>query len=218
MYAETRLDVTAENSPLIYHWKGYGLTLQFPEETKASLRLKVVSSCNFELPEGTELVSPVYSVSCEGKVGGPVGVELQHCARAREEGQHSGLKFVVCKAEPPYKFELVEGLFSSSSSYGRMEVKFSGKYMAVVRWILGWPDAEQSTADLMFLAKLYYHQYQQSKATVHVVIVPKVDASNTVSEIYKTVQNIHFAEFNVYRSCSSVMRTELSFFLAPVRL
>ena len=33
-----------------------------------------------------------------------------------------GLSFAICKAEPPYLFELCEGQFRSRSSYGRMEM------------------------------------------------------------------------------------------------
>ena len=181
-YAETKFLVRAEKAPLTYRWEGYGLNLYVPEGTTASFSIKAVWSNSFELPDGTELVSPVFLVSCERKVEGPVGVELQHCARVREEGEKSGLSFVVCKVEkpkPPYQFELVEGQFSSSSNYGRVEVDFCSKIMAVTR-------QRGHSPDLMFQAKLYYQQVQQSKPVVHFVIVPKHDTSIKVGEVHNS--------------------------------
>ena len=109
-------------------------------------------------------MSPVYWVSCVKKVGSLVGVELQHCALVWEEGQWSGLSFAVCnveKAEPPYQFELHGGQFSSRSSYERLEVKFSGRLEAIIRWIIG-------SSDAMLFTKLYYQQQKESKSTAHV--------------------------------------------------
>ena len=78
------------------------------------------------------------------------------------------------KAQLPYRFEVNEGHFSNKSSYGSLEVEFSSKLVTIVRWIKGW-FLEQPTADAMFLAKLYYHQEKQSKATAHIVMVPLTD-------------------------------------------
>ena len=178
VFAETRFEVSAERSPLTYQWEGHGLRLQLPEETTASFSIRAVCSSRFELPEGTELVSPVYWVTCEGEVGGWVRVEVQHCARVRQEGQWSGLSFAVCKvekAEPPYWFELHDGQFSSRSSYGRVEVKFSRSLVAIIRCIQRW-GPQQPTADSMFLTKIYYHQ-QQLTTTAHFVMMPQVDLS-----------------------------------------
>ena len=172
VFAETRFEVSDERSSLTYKWEGHGLRLQIPEGSTASFHIKVVWSNKFELPKGMELVSPVYWVSYEGKIGGQVVVELQHCARVREEGQSSGLSFAVCNVEkegPPYWFELCKGQFSNQSSYGKQEVEFSSKFMAIVRW------TGQPTSDPMFLAKIYYHQQQLSETTAHIVMVPRVD-------------------------------------------
>ena len=180
--AETRFEPSAKKSSLIYQWEGHGLRLQLPEGSACSFGIKAVQSSRFELPKGTELVSPVYLVSSEGEVGGAVGVELQHCARVKEEEQWSGLSFVVCKvekAEPPYQFELCEGQFRSSSSYGKMELEFSTKLVAIVRILMGWGP----TADFMFQAKLYYLKQQQSTTLLHFVIVPRLDISTKVNVV-----------------------------------
>lgn len=186
VYAETRFVVSAEKAPLTYRWEGNGLNLHVPEGTSASFSIKAVWSSDFELPEGTELVSPVYLVSCEGEVGGAVGVELQHCAQVNQEDQNSGLDFVVCKVEkekPPYQFEVCRGQFSNASSFGRVEVKFSSKFLAIIRWIAGWGPSQVPQAAPTFLAKLYYQQQQQqSNTTVHFVIVPKLDMLTKVKK------------------------------------
>ena len=180
VFAETRFEVNNERSSLTYQWEGYGLWLQLPEGATASFTIRAVWSSRFELPEGTELVSPVYWVSYKGEVGGPVGVELQHCAHVREEGQRSGLSFAVCKMEnalPPYQFVQREGQFSRRSSYGRMEMAISSTLVAIVRRV------KQPTSDPMFLAKLYYkqqQQQQQSPTIAHTVMVPQLDMTTKV--------------------------------------
>ena len=181
VYAETRFEVSNERSPLSYQWEGHGLRLQLPEGTTARFHIKAVWSSKLELPVGTELVSPVYWVLCEGIVGGQVGVELQHCARVKEEGQHSGLSFAVCnveKVEPPYQFKLCKGQFSSRSSYGKKELGLSSKFVAIVRRVGENP--EQPTAEPIFQAKLYYEKQQLSSATVHIVIVPQLEITTKV--------------------------------------
>ena len=109
VFGETRFEVNAKKSSRTYKWEGHGLRLQLPQGSNASFSVRVVWSSKFELPGGMELVSLVYWMSCEGEIEGRVGVELQHCARVRKEGQCSGLSFAVCnleKAEPPYQFKL----------------------------------------------------------------------------------------------------------------
>ena len=78
--AKTSSNFSDEGASRTYQWEGYGLQLQLPKGATASVSMRVVWSSNFELPEGTELVSPVYWVSTLGELSGPVGVEVQHCA------------------------------------------------------------------------------------------------------------------------------------------
>ena len=181
-YAKTTLEVSVERATQIYQWEGYGLSLHVPKGTKANFTLKAVSSKKFKLPEGTELVSAVYWVSCEGKVGGPVGIEMQHYARVRQEGMCSCLSFAISKPKLPYRFELCEGQFRSGSNYGRMEMSFSDLILttvkrievemplAFVKKLLHW-GRDTVTADPKFQAMLYYELLQQS-TIVHFVIVP----------------------------------------------
>ena len=176
VYAETSI---AEISHSTYEWEDFGLRLHLPVRANASFSIKAVWSSRFELPKGTELVSPVYWVSHKGKAGGPVGVELQHCARVMQDGEKSGLSFIVCKvenAEPHYHFELCKGQFSSRSSFGSVELEFRSMLVAIVRSVM----RKQPTSDPVFLAELYYQQNQLEYATLHIVVVPKLDISTKV--------------------------------------
>ena len=213
--ATTRFEVNAERRPQTYQWEGHGLSLHVSKGTSASFTIRAVWSSKFKLPKGTELVSPVYWVSCEGVVGGPVGVELQHSTRVGEKVRDLfALKFAVCKvekAEPPYQFDLSEGQFSTVSSYGRLEVVSSSTLLAIL-WYKPW----QSDIVPMFQARLYYHKQKQSTILVHFVIVPKHEMSTKV----RAVQKLFYSQtllYTVFRCCNSVMTTMLSSFLVLVR-
>ena len=176
VYAETIIEVIAGKT---WKWEDFGIRLNLSFRAIANFSIKVVWSSRFELPKGTELVSPVYWVSHKGKVGGQVGVELQHCARVMQDGEKSGLSFIVCKvenAEPHYHFELCKGQFSSRSSFGSVELEFRSMFVAIVRSVMG----KQPTSDPVFQAKVYYQQNQPEYTTVHIVVVPKLDISTKV--------------------------------------
>ena len=162
-----------DQSSLMFSWKEYGLKLHVSERSTASFKVRVVNPRTFELPEGTELLSPFYWVTSEGDTAGPVGVEIQHCAHVTKEGL-SCLGVAMHKVhenpEPPYCFEEVEGHLSSTSGYARMEVQFSNRTLALVRRI--------KHLETRFQARLYYYN-KLSLATnciAHLVIVPDVNA------------------------------------------
>ena len=179
MLAKTRFVVNAERSPQTYQWEGHGLNLRVSRGTAASFSIEALWSSKFKLPKKTELVSPVYWVLYDGKVEGPVGVELQHYSRIRRYE----VGFAVCKvekAEPPYQFELCEGQFSKVSSYGRLEVESSSTLLAVIMYRdTAYPEVP------MFQARLYHHQQQQSTTDVYIVIVPKHEMSTKVRAVQK---------------------------------
>ena len=79
----------------------------------------ICTSSKFELPKGTELLSPIYWLYCEEGVEGSVEVELQHCALL-EKDKCFKIGFVVCevdKLDPPYQFKYHEAKFKSESGY-----------------------------------------------------------------------------------------------------
>ena len=71
----------------MYSWEEYGFKLHVSRKSTASFKVRVVNLKTYELPEGTELLSPFYWVTSDGDTAGPVGVEIQHnCARITNRG------------------------------------------------------------------------------------------------------------------------------------
>ena len=175
--AETMFLFKGDKSAVVHSWKGYGLKLHVPEGSTADFTARVVHSKSFELPEGTELVSPFYCVTSKGELTGTVGVEIQHCARNMDEKSLSaGLQFAACKVEktePPYVFKKILGDFSSSSSYGRSEVEFSGWLFALTKFRKKMLGIKQE-----FQARIYYEPLTAVtyECRAHLVIVPDTDA------------------------------------------
>lgn len=166
--AETKFLFRGDKSALIYTWGGYGLRLHVPAGSSASFTARVIHSENLELPEGTESVSPMFWVSSEGEVTGPVGVEIEHWAEITDEEGYSHLGFMGYKLEKQAPFELKEyrGQFSSSLNFGRIDVDFSEWWFTIKRTL-------RRNAP-MFQAKLYYRIMQPSEGEreAHIVIAP----------------------------------------------
>ena len=170
MIAETKFLFSGDKSAVVHSWEGYGLKLHVPEGSTADFRARIVRSTNFILPEETELVSQFYWVTSKGKLTGPVGVEIQHCAQIEEEDSY-GLKFAAHKLntpQSPYVFKKLSGQFSSTSSY-RREIEFSNWYFATIaEKVLG--------IKPLFNASLYYFSEpsltSRHDCVVHIVIVP----------------------------------------------
>ena len=186
--AETKFLFRGDKSALVYNWEGYGLKLHVPAGSSASFKAETIYSTVFELPEGTEPVSPFYCVSSKGELTGPVGVEIQHFADGMD---CSGLSFAACKVEnkkiAKYVFKEYSAQFSNISSYGKMEVNFSS-------WIFYIKRKLNSNNAPLFLAQLYYlnNVHQPSKMQADIVIVPNVDQSEVSS---KFVINMSCANF-----------------------
>ena len=164
-------ELKVKNGKKTYVWKEHGLSLELPLETGASFDLKIVSSQDFKFPEETELLSPVYLMETKGKLRGPVGLELQHCAQVKEDSHQLGMRFAVSKIEAwrPGKFVLCEGQFSNAS-HGKLEIEFPNWLAAVVR-LKGAPGPTS-----VFLANLYFQQLSPAMCLIHFIIVPNQEA------------------------------------------
>ena len=174
MLAETTFLFRRDKSTVVHCWEGYGLKLHVPEGSTTDFTARVVHSKWFELPEGTELVSPFYWVTSKGELTEPVGVEIQHCARIMDDS--ASLQFAACKVEkpkPPYAFKKILGHFSSSSSYGRSEVEFSVWLFAITKFCKKTFGIEQE-----FQARIYYEPLPADiyECRAHLVIIPNIDA------------------------------------------
>ena len=166
----------------MFSWEEYGLKLHVSRRSTANFKVRVVNPRTFELPEGTELLSPFYWVTSEGDTAGPVGVEIQHCARITKGGL-SGLGVamhkVYKKVEPPYLFEEVKGLLSNTSGYARIQVEFSDRILALFRRI-----RRTLHLEMRFQARLYYEPLLTTTCEAHLVIVPDGNACQVSDNKY----------------------------------
>ena len=130
-FAETSFVITGSHSHS-FEWQGYGLKLHIPEEAmpaghvQCRIDIKVGLSGQFSFPDGSQLVSCVYWLSCSQKFLKSVTLDIEHCTSVHDSSQSLSLCFIVAKcsqAELPYQFkELKQGTFSPQSSYGSMQV------------------------------------------------------------------------------------------------
>lgn len=172
------VEVLAENSfqcvgdhTQTHEWKGYGLKLHVSKGSTASFIARVVHSTKFVLPEETELVSPIYWVTSIGETLGPVKVEIQHCIDIKKDAELSGLGSAICrveKSEQSYRFSMANACFSHESSFGEIELVFSGWFVGLIKWLVGW--------EVRFTARLYYYDMiSTNEFKVGIVIVPDDD-------------------------------------------
>ena len=121
-----------------YEWTDGGFKLQTPhgalpaEAVPCRINVKASLSGQFQFPENSELVSPVYWISTPKNLrfSCPLTVNFQHCGTV-EERDDLDLSFVVAKCtqpDLPYKFKFLDGgSFDPNSSYGSISVThFSG--------------------------------------------------------------------------------------------
>ena len=109
-----------------------GSKLHVPEESLPSgvseyrISIKASLSGQFQLPEDTELLSPVFWISTSCRFTKPVTLEIQHCAFREDEAILSGLSFVAAESsqrELPYRFMRLDGgVFTKLSSYGSIQL------------------------------------------------------------------------------------------------
>ena len=131
---ETTVQVT--HSAQKFEWKGYGMKLTIPSHSLPSkvksctITVKVSLSGQYQFPERTELVSPVFWLSCESKCKftKPLSLEIQHCALPENSHRLFVTQAVSKQNVLPYSFKYVYGgTFSRHSSYGVIELdSFSG--------------------------------------------------------------------------------------------
>ena len=120
-----------------YEWTDSGFQLDVPqgalpaEATPCRVSVKASLSGQFEFPDNSELVSPIYWISTPKNLrfSKPLTVCVQHCVPV--EWDNSDLSFVVAKCTQPnlpYKFKFLDGgVFNPNNSYGSISVThFSG--------------------------------------------------------------------------------------------
>ena len=126
--AETVLEVVGDK-PQKVEWPDYGFYIEVPEGAlphgvTAYVRLKVILTGQFKLPENRQLISAFYWVSSSKVFRKNVAVNIQHCAVIENEEQD--FRFIIAKCsqkELPYTFKEFEGLFNPCTQYATIKLK-----------------------------------------------------------------------------------------------
>ena len=86
----------------LFEWKG--LRLQVPAGslsagmTKCRISIRMSLSGQFQLPEDSDLLNPVFWISAPCKFTKPITLEIEHCALRENETVLSDLSFVSANA------------------------------------------------------------------------------------------------------------------------
>ena len=125
-------EFTVPTHGINFEWNEYGLKLHVSEGSlpvgveKCQINIRASLSGQFQLPEDSVLLSPVFWISAPYKFTKPVTLEIQHCALREEETVLSDLSFVsaMCSQKDlPYRFkQLDRGVFTIHSSYGSIQL------------------------------------------------------------------------------------------------
>ena len=161
-------------------WGGYGLRIYVPKASlppdieECRINIKASFSGQFQLPEDSHLLSPIYWISAPCKFTKPLTVEIQHCALGEDKAALSSLSFVSAKCSQrglPYKFRKVDGgVFTTHSSYGSIQLShFSGLGITGKKGTLK-----------SYCGHLYYNVKQIYESRFYFVITQDLDAMNMV--------------------------------------
>ena len=179
MAGETEFTISTEGGS--FHWEGYGLRLHVPKDSlpagmgECRINIRVSLSGQFQLPEGTDLLSPVFWISAPCKFTKPVTLEIQHCALTDHEAVLSNLNFVSANCSQkdlPFRFKQVGGgVFTKHSTYGSIKLEhFSGVSVA------GSEETPRS-----YCAHVYHTKKMDYEWRFYFVIIPDLEAKNTVN-------------------------------------
>ena len=169
--------------------------------------MKASLAGQFEFPEDSDLVSPVYWISIPKNLqfSRPVTVDFQHCCTV-EERDDSDLSFVVAKCtqpDLPYKFKFLDGgCFVPNSSYGSISVTyFSG--LAIV---------SKQRKGRSYCARTYVASRGKDCWSVHFVIVRDLDIVlkvkyYTVGQVSGFEGKVHNCIMRIYCVCAGCQHT-----------
>ena len=163
-----------------FEWRGYGLRLHVPKGSlppgmeKCRINIRASLTGQFQLPEDSALLSPVFWILVPCKFTQPVILEIQHCALREDDEVLSSLNFVSAKCtqrDLPYRFKQVDGgVFTTHSSYGSIHLThFSGNAVT-----------GRKSTPRSYCAHLYHTMKQIYDWRFYFVITQDLDAKNTV--------------------------------------
>ena len=177
MIGETDFIVSTKGE--FFEWEGYGLRLSISEDSlptdmeECKINIKASLSGPFELPEDSELLSPVFWISALCKFKKSVTLEIQHCA-SRDEASFADLNFISTKCSQktlPYIFKQLDGgRFPTDSSYGSIQLShFSGIGIA-----------GRKRTPRAYCAQIYTIKEEASDWRVYFIITKNLDILKTV--------------------------------------
>ena len=187
MVGETVFVVSAREG--FFEWKGYGLILRISEDSlptsmeECRINIKASLSGPFQLPEDSDLLSPIFWISSPCKFKKPVMLQIQHCA-SRDEASFTDLNFISTKCSQktlPYIFKQLDGgRFPADSSYGSIKVThFSG---------IGVSGRKRTPR--AYCAQIYYTiKDEASDWRVYFIITKDLDALKTVCSVHDDYRN-----------------------------
>ena len=147
---------------------------------KCGVHIKVGLAGQFTIPDGLQLVSCVYWLSCPEKFMKPVTLEIEHCASLQDSSQSESLRFIVAKcsqAKLPYQFRVLEkGTFAPRSSYGSIQVSQFSFFGITIPRIFHSLQRYHGT--------LHYIRKDVNEWDVDFIITSDLEASLTVSGYY----------------------------------
>ena len=124
--AGEKMFIIQGDSSQFLNWEQYGLRINVPQDTLSStdtieVAITALVGGQFQLPEGTELISAVYALSVSKPLLKPVKLEIQHCADIVTEDYTIYLSFATASVNVGllYQFQLKEGgEFHPGDQYG----------------------------------------------------------------------------------------------------
>ena len=132
------------NLPKLLNWEEYGLRITVPEGAVPPSETNEVSITalvggEFILPEDSELVSVVYTITVSKPLLKPVQLEIQHCVSIETPSHANDLSFVTSSSDHcPFDFQSVdEGSFPVGTRYGSILISEFSSW-AIVQTIKGW--------------------------------------------------------------------------------
>ena len=165
-------------------WKGYGLRLHVPKGSltasmgECKINIRASLSGQFQLPEDSDFLSPVFWLSASCKFTKPVILEIQHCTLQENETVLSDLSFVSAKCSQkdlPYTFRQVDGgVFTTHSSYGSIQLSHFSGFAVTGR----------KSTPRSYCAHLYLTMKQMYDWRFYFVITQDLEAKNMVHNMH----------------------------------
>ena len=166
-----------------FEWKGYGFRIHIPKGalptdiSECTIHITASLSGQLQFPEGSELVSGVYWLSCPVKF---VTLDIQHCLAIERPQQNSLLTFATAQCSQrqlPYKFDVMEGgEFSLGSSYGSISVKHFSCF-AILQYIPSLVGFSQPS----YMAQVFQSTISSGKWKIDVVVTKDLSLNMMVS-------------------------------------